>query len=431
MFVSSSKLREELGSIETRLDRMKNHLINEETRVDKIEDHLIIGDDRFEELESRVSGLGEGLEETRGEFQAALKETRDKLVSEIEALKIAHAEEMSTVREDNRVLQERVEKLQEEMVLLRRLVTQGNGTNPHSTLSVPMARVVRPKPGASKGEGSAGKKDFHSRGEDRRGSRAVLKCFRCRGPHKKRDCPKRAVVLAKGKEPELPTSPQEPASVESLQCCSLGSMRLIGPSEAPSSDGEQDNGMVDAAAEEVAKTVCGTREQSKLPRELPSEEEVGCVRDSVARSPTDVVLPKQERPRQRRSRRSRNRCKAERKAESPSHEDGKGTEAQEKAEGNGSHGHERGPRRQRQFRGRFDRGGHPWQLTGWVCQLAKLVANELKLLDGKQANQVCRIGQPGNATGSWGKRRGSLPRWRQREEPLKSRQLEATGALPG
>ncbi|KAF2281631.1 hypothetical protein GH714_043935 [Hevea brasiliensis] len=71
---------------------MKDHLINEETRVDKIEDHLITGDDRFEELESRVSGLGEGLEETRSEFQAALKETRDKLVSEIEALKIAHAE---------------------------------------------------------------------------------------------------------------------------------------------------------------------------------------------------------------------------------------------------------------------------------------------------------------------------------------------------
>ncbi|KAF2282513.1 hypothetical protein GH714_044029 [Hevea brasiliensis] len=433
MFVSSSKLKEELGSIEMRLDRMKDHLINEETRVDKIEDHLITGDDRFEELESRVSGLGEGLEETRGEFQAALNETRDKLVPEIEALKIAHAEEMSTVKEDNRVLKEMVEKLQEEMVLLRRLVTRENGTSPHSTLSVPMARVVRPKPGASKGEGSAGKKDFHSRGEDRRGSRAVLKCFRCRGPHKKRDCPKRAVVLAKGKEPELPTPPLEPAGVECLPCCSLGSMRLIGPSEAPSSDGERDNGMVDAAAEEVAKTVCGTQEQSRLPRELPSKEEVDCVRERppVSESPREVVLPGQERPRQRRSRRSRNRGKAERKAKSPSHEDGKGTEAQKKAEGNRSHGHERGPGRQGQLRGKSDRGGRSWQLTDWVCQLASLVANGLSLLDGKQANQMRKIGQPGNATGSWGMRRGSLPRWRQRVEPARSHQLEATGALPG
>ncbi|KAF2281632.1 hypothetical protein GH714_043936 [Hevea brasiliensis] len=325
-----------------------------------------------------------------------------------------------------------VEKLQEEMVLLRRLVTQGSGTNPHSTLSVPMARVVRPKPGASKGEGSAGMKDFHSRGKERRGSRAVLKCFRCRGPHKKKDCPKRAMVLAKGKEPELPTPPLEPAGVECLPCCSLGSMRLIGPSEAPSSDGERDNGMVDAAAEEVAKTVCGTQEQSRLPRELPSKEEVDCVRERppVSESPREVVLPGQERPRQRRSRRSRNRGKAERKAKSPSHEDGKGTEAQKKAEGNRSHGHERGPGRQGQLRGKSDRGGRSWQLTDWVCQLASLVANGLSLLDGKQANQMRKIGQPGNATGSWGMRRGSLPRWRQRVEPARSHQLEATGALP-
>ncbi|KAF2282343.1 hypothetical protein GH714_043991 [Hevea brasiliensis] len=124
--------------------------------------------------------------------------------------------------------------------------------------------------------------------------------------------------------------------------------------------------MVDAAAEEVAKTVCGTQEQSRLPRELPSKEEVDCVRERppVSESPREVVLPGQERPRQRRSRRA-NRGKAERKAKSPSHEDGKGTEAQKKAEGNRSHGHERGPGRQRQFRGRFDRGGHPWQLTDW------------------------------------------------------------------
>ncbi|KAF2282347.1 hypothetical protein GH714_043995 [Hevea brasiliensis] len=361
-FMSSSRMREEFGSIEMRLDKVESHLSREQATVDRIEDHLIRGDDRFEELGSRVSELGEGLEETRGEFQAALKETRDKLVSENEALKIAHAEEMSTMREDNRVLQERVEQLQEEvkqmreeMVLLRRLVTQESGANPHSTLSVPMARVVRPEPGASKGEGSAGKKDFHSRGEDRR------------------------------------------ASVESLPCGSLGAMGLVRPSEVPSSDGERDSGMVDAKIVSV------------LPRELPSEGEVDCVSESVAGCPRDVVLPKQERPRQRRSRRSRNRCKAERKAESPSHKDGKGTEAQKKAEGNGSHGHERGPRRRGKFRGRSDRGGHSWQLTDWVCQLAGLVANGLKLLDGKQTINRGRL-VSGSATGSWGKRRGSLPR---------------------
>ncbi|KAF2292249.1 hypothetical protein GH714_018072 [Hevea brasiliensis] len=98
------------------------------------------------------------------------------------------------------------------------------------------------------------------------------------------------MVLAKGKEPKLPTPPLELASVESLPCCSLGSMRLIGPSEVPSSDGERDSGMEDA------KDMC------VLPRELPPEKEVGCVREPVAGSPREVVLPKQERPRQRCSR---------------------------------------------------------------------------------------------------------------------------------
>ncbi|KAF2282276.1 hypothetical protein GH714_044013 [Hevea brasiliensis] len=87
-FMSSSRMREELGSIGMRLDKVEGHLSREQAIVDRIEDHLIRGDDRFEELGSRVSELGEGLEETRSEFQAALKETRDKLVPEIEALKL-------------------------------------------------------------------------------------------------------------------------------------------------------------------------------------------------------------------------------------------------------------------------------------------------------------------------------------------------------
>ncbi|KAF2299195.1 hypothetical protein GH714_030939 [Hevea brasiliensis] len=221
--------------------------------------------------------------------------------------------------------------------------------------------------------------------------------------------------------------------MENLPCCTLGAMRLVGPSEAPRKD---------------AVDVCETQEQSKLPRELPPEEEVSCVSEQpAAESPREVALPKQERPRQQRSRRSKKRCKAKRKAKSPSHKNGEGAGTQQKAEGNGSQGHERSPRRQGQIRGNFNRGGRSWQLTKWACQLANLVANEnealklvhqgnvhqegrqsihtpplprvvaplatwtaLKLLDEKQANQMGKIGQPGNATGSWDKKRGSLPR---------------------
>ncbi|KAF2285166.1 hypothetical protein GH714_038911 [Hevea brasiliensis] len=231
MFVSSSKLKEELGSIEMRLD--------------KIEDHLMNGHDKFEDVDTRLVELGDGLDDTRAELQAAINITLERLVSENEALKLARAKEVSAKEEDNRVLKEMVERMheemkemQEEIVLLKRFVTQGSETNPHSTLSVPTARV-----------------------------------------HKKKDCPKRAV----------PTPPLEPASVESLPCCSLGSMSVVGLSEVPSKD---------------AVDVCGTQVQSKLPKELPPEEEVGCVSEPAAGSPREVVLPKQERPMQRCSRRA-------------------------------------------------------------------------------------------------------------------------------
>ncbi|KAF2282255.1 hypothetical protein GH714_044009 [Hevea brasiliensis] len=205
----------------------------------------------------------------------------------------------------------------------------------------------KPMPGASESEGSV-RENFHSWEKDRRGSRAVLKCYRCRGPHKKRDCPKKAVFLAKGEEPGKTSAPLEPASEGSLPCCSFGAMSLVGPSEAPS------GGAVD---------ICGTREQSELPKKLPPEGEVGCVSEPAAGCPSEVELPKQERPRQPRSRKRRNRCKAKRVAQSPSHTDEEGVGTQQKADGNGSHGQERGPRRRGRFRGNFDRGGHLWQLT--------------------------------------------------------------------
>ncbi|KAF2282412.1 hypothetical protein GH714_044040 [Hevea brasiliensis] len=179
-----------------------------------------------------------------------------------------------------REVEGKMEDMWGKMVLLARLVARKCGTNPHSTISITTAKVERPKPGAAKSEGSA-RENFHSREKDRgRGSRAVLKCYRCRGPHKKRDCPKKAVFLAKGEEPGKTSAPLEPASEGSLPCCSFGAMSLVGPSEAPS------GGAVD---------ICGTREQSELPKKLPPEGEVGCVSEPAAGCPSEVELPKQER----------------------------------------------------------------------------------------------------------------------------------------
>ncbi|KAF2318694.1 hypothetical protein GH714_010137 [Hevea brasiliensis] len=197
-FMGPSRLREELGSIEMRLDKVEDQLTREEARMDKIENHLIKGDDRFKELESRLSELGEGLEETRGELQAALKETRDKLVNENEALKIAHAEELSTMREDNRVLKEMVERLEEEMKEMRG--RNGVAQEIGDPREWDQSSLYTLNPYGKGGETQAvhiqwrrkrKEKTFHRPGEDRRGSRHVLKCFRCKGPHKKKDCSKR------------------------------------------------------------------------------------------------------------------------------------------------------------------------------------------------------------------------------------------------
>ncbi|KAF2295797.1 hypothetical protein GH714_034033 [Hevea brasiliensis] len=144
-------------------------------------------------------------EESHEELQAALNEALDKVANESVALRIAHAEEVSTMREENRLLKEEIEKMHEnvkdvrdELVLLKRLVAQGVRTNPHPTLTIPTARVEIPKPSAFKGARSAREKNFHSPKEDRRGERPVLKCYLCNGPHKARDCPK---TLTMDREP--------------------------------------------------------------------------------------------------------------------------------------------------------------------------------------------------------------------------------------
>ncbi|KAF2299434.1 hypothetical protein GH714_031937 [Hevea brasiliensis] len=77
--------------------------------------------------EKRWGMLRLGMDETWDELQAALNEALDKVANESEALRIAHAEEVSTMREENRLLKEEVEKMngekkdvRDEMVLLRR-----------------------------------------------------------------------------------------------------------------------------------------------------------------------------------------------------------------------------------------------------------------------------------------------------------------------
>ncbi|KAF2314209.1 hypothetical protein GH714_024090 [Hevea brasiliensis] len=110
----------------------------------------------------------------------------------------------------------------------------------------------------------------------------------------------------------------------SLQYYSLGALRLVGPSDTPSEDGEQEDGMGDTSEEKNSEE-CVTQEESELSRELPPEEQVGCVSATpeeppVARSP-EVALQKQEGLRQHRSRRSQNKCKAKRRAKTPSHRD--------------------------------------------------------------------------------------------------------------
>ncbi|KAF2286289.1 hypothetical protein GH714_013303 [Hevea brasiliensis] len=245
----------------------------------RVEQHLVNREDKFEELENRLMELGDGIDETREELQATLNESLDKVANESEALRIAHAEEVSTMKEENRLLKEEVEKMHEnmkdvrdELVLLKILVAQGVGTNPHPTLTIPTARVEIPKPSTFKGARSAREKNFHSPKEDRRGERPVLKCYLCDGPHKKRNCAKRTVLSAMDKEPKQASPPPEQATMGSLQYCSLGTMRLVGPSDAPSEDGEQDNGMGDVAKEKDAEE-CATQEESELPRELPLEEQ--------------------------------------------------------------------------------------------------------------------------------------------------------------
>ncbi|KAF2318954.1 hypothetical protein GH714_011953 [Hevea brasiliensis] len=86
-------------------------------------------------------------------LQTALSVTLERLTSENEALKLTHAEELSAIKEENRLLKEELARLSGEMkdefVLLKRLVAQGGGTNP--TFTTPSARVDVPKPSVFKG----------------------------------------------------------------------------------------------------------------------------------------------------------------------------------------------------------------------------------------------------------------------------------------
>ncbi|KAJ9153756.1 hypothetical protein P3X46_027164 [Hevea brasiliensis] len=343
----SARAGEKLGDMEIRLVRVERRVIENEGR--------------FEEMDTHMEGLVVGIEEFCDEMQGDLNASIDKLASETETLRHSHTEEITNIREENRILREeldhmvtRMKELFKELVLVKRAIAHSGVP---STPEVPSTIPRRMDP-------------------------SLL--------------------------PKL-------ASMGSLQYCSLGALRLVGPSDAPSEDGEQEDGMGDTSEEKDSEE-CATQEESELSRELPPEEQVGCVSATpeeppVARSPK-VALPKQEGLRQHRSRRSRNRCKAKRRAKTPSHRDEEGTGAQQKAKGNGSQGHERSPRRRGHrhdewgrmsrtkrkgpnflhFQGNFDRGGHLWQLTKWARQLANLVANGPKLLKEEQANPSGKIG---------------------------------------
>ncbi|KAF2317028.1 hypothetical protein GH714_010749 [Hevea brasiliensis] len=188
--------------------------------------------------------------------------------NENEAMKIVHAEEMTTVREDNHVLKEEVERLKGEMKglrgeleLLARLVAQKCGTNPHSTVSITTAKVERPKPGAAKSEGSA-RENFHSREKDRgRGSRAVLK-FTGVGDRTRSWTVRRRQCL-------WPRVKSQKNRLRHWKKLAVRACRV----------------------------------------EAATEGEVGCVSEPAADSPREVVLPKQERPRQPRSRKRRKSAK--------------------------------------------------------------------------------------------------------------------------
>ncbi|KAF2325027.1 hypothetical protein GH714_022329 [Hevea brasiliensis] len=98
---------------------------------------------------------------------------------------------------------------------------------------------------------------------------------------------------------------------------------------------------------------CEKGNTPKLLKGHPPRRKVDCARGkSVARSPGDVALPRQESPRQSCSRGSRRRCKAEGRAGAPSHKDEEGTEAQlEQARGNQvEHGRRHGRKSKRRGR---------------------------------------------------------------------------------
>ncbi|KAF2308984.1 hypothetical protein GH714_040396 [Hevea brasiliensis] len=136
-----SRAREEVGDFETRLSRLELYVAGEESRVDG--------------LENRVEGLAEDLEETRGEAQAAHNMALDKIATESEVLRVSQAEEVSALREENRVLKGEVEKIKDDLAMLKRVMNQGSGADPSVSHAAHAARMDVPKPSAFKGSRSA------------------------------------------------------------------------------------------------------------------------------------------------------------------------------------------------------------------------------------------------------------------------------------
>ncbi|KAF2302150.1 hypothetical protein GH714_032982 [Hevea brasiliensis] len=224
-------------------------------------------------------------------------------------------------------MHEDMKDVRDELVLLKRLVAQGVGTNPQPTLTIPTARVEITKPSAFKGARSAREIDNFLWTLDQ-----YFRAFRVEEDARKVDHAPLFGRKCYGMVEEKNDRYGEGAKLRRLT--QKGTIHL-------------------AAAIAIVESLVEFRRSEKSkpqPRDETSggETHVGKPReknfhstkeDRRGKNPEEVALPKKDRPRQHHSRKSRNRRKAKRKAK-----------------GNGLQGHERSPKRRRQFRGNFDWG---------------------------------------------------------------------------
>ncbi|KAF2317775.1 hypothetical protein GH714_041084 [Hevea brasiliensis] len=180
--------------------------------------------------------------------------TLERLTSENEALKLAHAEELSAIKEENRLLKEEVArlsgKMKDEFVLLKRALGMEEDSCKVDNASLFLAESAmndkskgnhgKNKSGGEKGgskdghkdgpkEGNGGKKPWNGKKDNWDGKykrfeksnnsseRAPIKCYICQGPHRARECPKNDALDTRVVEKEDPPPCQEGSSMGSMQ----------------------------------------------------------------------------------------------------------------------------------------------------------------------------------------------------------------------